>query len=126
MTRATGLSHASTVKRAKPVRAGSRASGAFRGEPTNISGVIAAVVDGFIDSLQSNGEGVLPVVLALRPQLSMRGIAESDAKFARLGRRQSAAEQQFFRTIEPKLREVLTSILGDAVRAATYPNRGPR
>jgi hypothetical protein len=79
-----------------------------------------------MDSLRSTGEGVLPIVLALRPELSMRGVAESDREFARRGRRQSAAEKQFFRTIEPDLREALTSVLGDAVRAATGTLRGPR
>lgn len=126
VTLATRLSHPTTVKRTKSGPAGSRASSAFHAEPMNMPGVIAAVVDGFIDSLQSNGEGVLPIVLALRPQLSMRGIAESDVEFARRGRRQSAAERQFFGTIEAELRQALTRILSDAVRAETGANQGPR
>jgi hypothetical protein len=91
-----------------------------------MSAVITAVVDDYIDSLRTTGEGVLPIALALRPQLSMRGIAEGDAEFARRGRRQTAAEQQFFRAIEPELRQALTSILSNAVRAATGASRGSR
>jgi hypothetical protein len=128
---AMGLCLARSVKTAKGIRVGSaikgsRASGAFHQDPDNLASIIAAVVDGFMDSLLSTGEGVLPIVLALRPELSMRGIAESDSEFARRGRRQSAAEKQFFRTIEPDLRQALTSILGDAVRAATNTRGGPQ
>jgi hypothetical protein len=89
-------------------------------------GIIAAVVDEYMDSLRSTGEGALPIVLALRPELSMRGVPESDGEFARRGRRQNAAETRFFRAIEPDLRQALTTILGDAVRAADGVNRGPR
>jgi hypothetical protein len=80
--------------------------------------VVHQVVDGFIDSLKSDGEGVLPIVLALQPGLSTIGILESDAEFARRGRRQSAAERRFFRTIEATLRDALERILDGAARAA--------
>src|SRR4051794_14506141 len=57
--------------------------------PTHaLSPIVHQVVEGFMDSLQSTGEGVLPIVLLLQPELSTHGIAESDAEFARRGRRQ--------------------------------------
>src|SRR4051794_20587378 len=61
-----------------------------------LSPVVHQVVEGFMDSLQSTGEGVLPIVLMLRPELSTLGIPEGDAEFARRGRRQTAAEKRFF------------------------------
>jgi hypothetical protein len=79
-----------------------------------------------MDSLQSAGEGVLPIVLMLQPELSTRGIAESDAEFARRGRRQSAAEKRFFRTIEVALRDALGAILDRAAHAAITGNAGLR
>jgi hypothetical protein len=71
-----------------------------------------------MDSLKSDGEGVLPIVLALQPDLSTNGIPESDAEFARRDSRQSAAERRFFRTIEATLRDALETILDRAARAA--------
>jgi hypothetical protein len=84
------------------------------------------VVEGFIDSLQSTGEGVLPIVLILQPELSTCGIPESDAEIARRGRRQSAAEKRFFRTIEPALRDALGTILDRAAHAAISSGDGLR
>jgi len=93
-----------------------------------LSSTIRHVVDGCIDSLQSNGEGVLPILLVLQPDLSTRGIPESDAEFARRGRRQSAAERRFFRTIEAALRESLGTILEHAAleHAARAAGSAPR
>jgi hypothetical protein len=71
-----------------------------------------------MDSLQSAGEGVLPIVLALQPELSTLDIPESDAEFARRERCQSAAERRFFRTIEAALRDALGTILARAAHAA--------
>jgi hypothetical protein len=69
-------------------------------------------------SLQSTGEGVLPIVLTLQPELSTRGLAESDAEFARRGRRQTLAEKRFFRSIETALRDAMGGILDRAAHAA--------
>jgi hypothetical protein len=70
-----------------------------------------------MDSLKSDGEGVLPIVLALQPDLSTIRIPETDAEFARRERRQSAAERRFFRTIEATLRDALETILDRAAHA---------
>ena len=91
-----------------------------------LSPIVHEVVDGFMDSLQSTGEGVLPIVLVLQPELSTRGIAESDAEFARRGRRQSAAEKRFFRTIEVALRDAMGTILGRAALAVVSGGAGLR
>jgi hypothetical protein len=88
--------------------------------------IVHQVVEGFVESMQSNGEGVLPIVLVLQPELSTRGIPESDAEFARRGRRQSAAEKRFFRTIEPALRDALGTILDRAAHAAISSGDGLR
>jgi len=84
----------------------------------SLSPIVHRVVDGFMDSLQSAGEGVLPIVLMLQPELSTHGVAESDVEFARRGRRQSAAEKRFFRTIEAAIRDALGTILDRAAHAA--------
>lgn len=91
-----------------------------------ISPIVHQVVEGFMDSLQSTGEGVLPIVLALQPELSTLGIPESDAEFARRERRQSAAEKRFFKTIEATLRDAIGTILGRAAHAAISSGDGLR
>lgn len=83
-----------------------------------LSPIVHQVVEGFMDSLRSAGEGVLPIVLVLQPELSTNGVAESDAEFARRGRRQSVAERRFFRSIEVALRDALGTILDRAAHAA--------
>ena len=82
----------------------------------NISAVIEGVAAGFLDSLRSTGEGTLPLILAIRPELSTQDIAEDDPEFVRRERLQSAAERRFFKTIEPALRCVLTHVLTVASR----------
>jgi hypothetical protein len=89
-----------------------------------LSPIIHQVVEGFMDSLQSAGEGVLPIVLALRPELSTRGVRESDAEFVRRERRQSAAEKQFFRTMEAAIREAIGIVLVRAAHAALSSGAG--
>jgi hypothetical protein len=91
-----------------------------------LSPIVRHVVEGFIDSLQSTGEGVLPIVLMLQPELSTRGIAENDAEFARRERRQSTAEKWFFRTIEAALRDAIGTILDRAAYAAVSGGAGLR
>jgi hypothetical protein len=91
-----------------------------------LSPIVHQVVEGFMDSLQSTGEGVLPIVLILRPELSTLGIPESDAEFARRGRRQTAAEKRFFRTIEAALRDAMGTILDHAAHAAISGRDGLR
>jgi hypothetical protein len=81
---------------------------------SNISAVIEGVVAGFLDSLRSTGEGTLPLILAIRPELSTQDIAEDDPEFARCERLQSAAERRFFKTIEPALRAALVRVLTSA------------
>jgi hypothetical protein len=83
-----------------------RGSGSVRGgsgSPTSnpLSPVIQGVVAGLMDTLQSTGEGTLPLLLAIHPELSTENVAESDPEFVRRERLQSAAETRFFRTIEP-------------------------
>jgi len=89
-----------------------------------LSSVVHQVVGAFIDSLQATGEGVLPIVLALQPELSTHGIPESDFEFTRRGRRQTAAERRFFRTIETTLRAAMETILNRAVHAAIGRREG--
>jgi hypothetical protein len=91
-----------------------------------LSPIVHQVLEGFMDSLQSTGEGVLPIVLVLQPELSTCGIPESDAEFARRGRRQAAAEERFFRTIEAALRNALGTILDRAAYAAISSGDGLR
>jgi hypothetical protein len=67
-----------------------------------------------MDSLRSMGEGALPLVLAIRPELSTQDIAEDDPQFARRERLQGAAERRFFKTIEPPLRAALVRVLTSA------------
>ena len=90
-----------------------------------LSPIVHQVVDGFMDSLQSTGEGVLPIVLVLQPELSTSGVAESDAEFARRERRQTAAERRFFRTIEAALRGAMETVLSRAAYAAITGDAGP-
>jgi hypothetical protein len=91
-----------------------------------LSPIVHQVVEGFMDLLQSTGEGVLPIVLVLQPELSTSGIAESDAEFVRRGRRQSTAEKRFFRTIEAALRDAMGTILDRAAHAAVRGGAGLR
>jgi hypothetical protein len=77
-----------------------------------------------MDSLQSTGEGVLPIILALQPDLSTLGIPESDAEFTRRERRQTAAEKRFFRTIDAALRHAMETILNSAAHAAVSRRAG--
>jgi hypothetical protein len=101
------------------VRATDRRSKQPRRQPTTaLSLVVHQVVEGFLDALQSTGEGVLPIVLLVQPELSTDGIAESDVEFARRGRRQTAAERRFFRTIEATLRDAMETIFDGAARVA--------
>jgi hypothetical protein len=69
-----------------------------------------------MDTLQSTGEGTLPLLLAIHPELSTENVAEHDPEFVRRERLQSAAETRFFRTIEPALRGALTHVLTAATR----------
>jgi hypothetical protein len=72
-------------------------------------------VDGLVAQMQSGGEGLLPLVLALNPQLSTAGLSEDDSEFDRIGRNQSAAEMRLFKQVEPALRQTITRVLTDAV-----------
>src|SRR5258706_119132 len=99
--------------------AGSRAS-------TSLSPVIRSVVADFVDSLRSTGEGALPLVLTIRPELSTQDIAEDDPEFARRERLQSAAERRFFRAIEPALRAALIRVLTLATRNLRRANGDTR
>lgn len=83
---------------------------------TNLAPIITSVVAGFVDSLRSTGEGALPLVLAIRPELSIKSIAEDCPEFARRERLLSAAERRFFKTIEPPLRAALVRVLSSAAR----------
>jgi hypothetical protein len=76
---------------------------------------VRQVVSGLIAQMQSGGEGVLPIVLALQPELIANGVREDDPEFDRLGRYQSAAEARFFKQIEPALRKAITGVLSVAV-----------
>jgi hypothetical protein len=83
---------------------------------TNLSRIIRSVVADFVDSLRSTGEGALPLVLAIRPELSTQDIPETGPEFGRRERLLSAAERRFFKTIEPSLREALVRVLTSAAR----------
>jgi len=100
-------------------RAGKRTS-------SNLSPIIRGVVADFIDSLGSIGEGALPLVLAIRPELSTQDIAEDGQEFARRERLQSAAERRFFKTIEPALRAALFRVLTSAARDFRHANGATR
>jgi hypothetical protein len=76
---------------------------------------VRQVVDGLIAQMRSEGEGVLPIVLALRPELLAAGVSENDPSFDRFGRQQSAAESRFFKRVEPSLRKAITAVLSVAV-----------
>jgi hypothetical protein len=89
-----------------------------------LSLLVHQVVEGFMDSLESTGEGVLPIVLALQPELSTDGIPESDAEFTRRERRKTGAEIRFFRTIEAALRDAMQTILDRAAHAAMRRRAG--
>jgi hypothetical protein len=93
---------------------------------TNLAPVIRSVVAGFVDSLRSTGEGALPLVLAIRPELSTQDIAEGGQEFARRERLLSAAERRFFKTIEPPLREALVRVLTWAARDFRHTNGATR
>lgn len=112
------ITHPRRVQATRAARKTVRSKDAARQSVNALSPVVHEVVEGFMDSLRSNGEGVLPIVLALQPELSTRGIAESDTEFAVRERRQSAAEKRFFRTIEAALRDAMGTILNCAARAA--------
>jgi hypothetical protein len=94
-------------------RAGKRVS-------NSLSPVIRSVVADFVDSLRSTGEGALPLVLAISPDLSTQDIAEDGPEFARRERLQSAAERRFFKRIEPPLRAALVRLLTSAARDFTH------
>jgi hypothetical protein len=100
-------------------RGGKRAS-------TNLLPVIRSVVADFVDTLRSTGEGALPLVLAIRPELSTQRIAEDRPEFARRERLLSAAERRFFKTIEPPLREALVRVLTSAARDFRHVNGATR
>lgn len=89
---------------------------------TNLSPVIRSVVANFVDSLRSTGEGALPLVLAIRPELSTQDIPENGPEFARRELLLSAAERHFFKTIEPSLRAALVRVLTSAVRDFRHPS----
>jgi len=114
-TRPTAYPHPLRIAR-RPAN-GSGACGAQRSG--NISAVIEGVATEFLDSLRFTGEGTLPLILALRPELSTQGIAEDDPEFVRRERLQSAAERRFFKKIEPALRGALTHVLTVACRSAS-------
>jgi hypothetical protein len=82
----------------------------------DISAIIEGVATGFLDSLRFMGEGTLPLILAIRPELSTQDIAEDDPEFVRRERLQSAAERRFFKAIEPALRSALRHVLTVASR----------
>ena len=131
--RTWGTPHPLLVRAVKRPRTGSanlagkmRRNAAGRQASNSISAVIEVVVAEFMDSLRSTGEGALPLVLALRPELPTRGVAEDDAEFARRERLQSTAERRFFRTIEPALRDALTRVFTLATRAGRRANVGAR
>jgi hypothetical protein len=88
------------------------------GKPASnsLSPVIRSVVADFVHSLRSTGEGALPLVLAICPELSTQDIAEDGPDFARRERLQSAAERRFFKRIEPPLRAALVRLLTSAAR----------
>jgi len=113
--------------RSRPSSANRRfRSGASRRAPNSLSPVIRSVVAGFVDSLRSTGEGALPLVLAIRPELSTQDIAEDGPEFARRERLQSAAERRFFKTIEPALRAALIRVLTPAARNLRHAHGGMR
>jgi len=89
---------------------------------TNLSPVIRSVVADFVDSLRSTGEGALPLVLAIRPELSAQDIAEDSPEFARRERLLSAAERRFFKMMEPTLRVALVRVLTSAARDFRHAN----
>jgi hypothetical protein len=91
-------------------------NGVGRRTSNSLSPVIRSVVADFVESLRSTGEGALPLVLAIRPELSTQDIAEEGPEFARRERLQSAAERRFFKTIEPLLRAALARVLTSAAR----------
>jgi hypothetical protein len=90
--------------------------GAGRRGSYGLSSVIDDVVAGFMDSLRSTGEGALPLVLAIRPKLSMQGVGEADCESVGRESLQSAAKSRFFKAIEPALRGALTRVLTVATR----------
>lgn len=100
-------------------RAGKRAS-------DSLSPVIRSVVADFVDSLRSTGEGALPLVLAIRPELSTQDLAEDGPEFARRERLLSAAERRFFKTIVPPLRAALVRVLTSAARDFRHANGATR
>jgi hypothetical protein len=101
-------------------------SGSGRRASNTLSPVIRSVVAGFLDSLRSTGAGALPLVLAIRPELSTQDIAEDGPEFARRERLLSAAERRFFKTIEPPLRAALVRVLISAARAFKNANGATR
>jgi hypothetical protein len=117
-TAPTGAAHLRPVQAENGRRNDVRSKEPARQSLNALPRIVHQVVEGFVESMQSTGEGVLPIVLVLRPELSTRGIPESDAEFARRGRRQSAAEKRFFRTVEAALRDALGTILDRAAHAA--------
>ena len=81
-------------------------------------------MNGLIEQMRSDGEGVLPIVLALHPELLATRVGENDAAFDYIGRQQSAAELRFFRQIEPSLRKVITAVLSVAVSTTRAMQKG--
>jgi len=65
--------------------------------------------------MESAGDGLLPLVLALNPHLSASGLREEDPEFDRAGRAQSKAEKRFFKQIRPDLRTAIAAVLSDAI-----------
>ncbi len=112
-------------------RSSNSTKGMFRGRgrkraSTNLSPVIRSVVADFVDSLRSTGEGALPLVLAIRPELSTQEIPENGREFVRRVRLLSAAERRFFKTIEPPLRVALVRVLTSAARDFRHANGATR
>ena len=122
----TGAGHLRPVQAKNGGRNAARSKKPARQSFDAVPRIVHRVVEGFMESLQSTGEGVLPIVLMLRPELSTLGIPESDAEFARRGRRQTAAEKRFFKTIETVLRDALGTILDRAAHAAISSRDGLR
>jgi len=89
-----------------------------------LSNIVSGVVDGLVAQMQSGGEGLLPLVLALNPHLGADGLDEADPEFDRRGRAQSAAERRFFRQVKPALRNAITAVLTD-VASKAYEHRSP-
>jgi hypothetical protein len=85
---------------------------------STIPNIITEVVDGLLTQMESAGDGLLPLVLALNPRLSAPGLREDDPEFDRAGRAQSAAEMRFFKEVRPALRIAIAIVLNDAISTA--------